>query len=58
MAMVGDLSKAYEGYPKVMIYVYGVGALVVTIVPSVVLALVKWPAKKHIHKPEDEHLLT
>lgn len=58
MAIVGDLSKAYEGYPKSMLFGFGLGALLATLIPSLILALVKWPEGKRKHKPEDEHLLT
>lgn len=58
MAIKADCSKAYEGYPLWMIYGFGVGALVITLVPSIIISLVAWPEKKKVHKPEDEHLLT
>ncbi|MBN1863347.1 MAG: sodium-dependent transporter [Victivallales bacterium] len=58
MAVVEDISKPYEGYPRWMILTFGVGALLLTLLPSVALSLAKWPDRKVSHKPEQEHILT
>ena len=58
MAITGDLSNAYGGYPKIMLFGFGLGILLITLIPSVILTFVKWSEGKHKHKPEDEHLLT
>jgi len=58
MAFAGDVSEAYGGHPKMMLYGFGIGFLLLTLIPACVFAIMKWPAEKHVHKPEDEHLMT
>lgn len=59
MAIKADIEKPYSGYPLWMLIGFGVGALVITLVPSIIISLVPWPEEaKKKHKPEDEHLLT
>ena len=58
MALYADITNKYEGYPLGMLLGFGVTALALTFIPSIILALVKWPKTKAEHKPEDEHILT
>ncbi|MCF6175954.1 MAG: sodium-dependent transporter [Victivallaceae bacterium] len=57
MALIEDIRKPYEGYPLWMIFSFGIGMIVFTLLLSILFATAKWPKHIHDHKPEDEHLL-
>ena len=58
MSLIADCSDPFGDYPLWMIWGFGVGSLVITLIISIVVSLSKWPKKHAVHKPEDEHLLT
>jgi NSS family neurotransmitter:Na+ symporter len=58
MALVADFGSRYGDYPMWMLLSFGLGALLITLAPSIIVSFAKWPEGKKLHKPEDEHLLT
>ncbi len=59
-AFIGEIKEAYGGYSVSVIWVYGVGWLLITLIIAIILTLFKWDKSKRgkLHQPEDEHLLT
>jgi neurotransmitter:Na+ symporter, NSS family len=59
-SLLGELRAAYGGYSVPAVLLYGVGWLAATLLAAVLLAACKWEEsrRQHLHRPEDEHLLT